>query len=396
LGKITIDQSIKFLEFGFSNYSKLSGSKSKFIINKIYYSQQNTLVVEHITMKKDPMDIKIELGEIISFIGSFYLSETTEGLEYETPLFFAAMALNEKKDKLIYAVSSHDSARNIMKGNSIEWLKNTIFEDQTSDFLLTQAKLKISKIENALREIIYHILENEKSENWFLSIDLKIYKDAYSAFKKTTNNDNKSNSKILNYTYLPQLKTIIENNWNLFEIIFDDKNKFIHFMNDLNKIRRDESHNRKITEITLKKLSDIYEFIMSCIAKMNPEIIPHYIIENWHNSLFKIVEKLNTSLPNIDEKDRNNINKTLAAMKKYNNAVSSAVKALKELICPPNKKKLHYNLLNILNDLDIILNNMIKHGENLNICGLENEFANYTFKMNELNKFQEEYLLSEL
>ena len=394
--KITIDQSIKFLEFGFSNYPKISGSKQKFTINKIYYSQQNTLVVEFISNKKNPMDIKIELGEIISFIGSFYLSNTTNDIEYEIPLFFAAMALNEKREKLIYAVSSHDSVRNLMKGNSIEWLKNTIFEDQTGDFLLTQAKLKISRIEKALREIIYHILENEKSESWFLSIDFKIYKDAFSTFKKATNNDDKSNPEILNYTYLPQLKTIIENNWNLFEIIFNDKSKFIHFMNDLNKIRRDESHNREISESTLNKLNDIYEFIMFCIAKVTPEITPNYITENWHNSLFKIVENLNKSIPNLDEKYRYNLDKTLAAMKKYNNAVNFAVKGLNELICPFNKKTLHDSLLDILSNLNTILTNMIGYGENLNVNELKKAYVVYNNKMNELNEFQKNYLLSEL
>lgn len=396
LGEITIDQSIKFLEFGFSNYSKLSNSKSKFKINRIYYSQQNTLVVEYITTKKEPVDVKVELGEIISFIGSFYLSETIEGPEYEIPMFFAAMALNENKHKLIYAVSSHDAARNIMKGNSIEWLKNTIFEDQTSDFLITQAKLKVSKIENALREIIYNILENEKSEDWYLSIDSKIFKDAYRAYKKATNNDDKSNSTILNYTYLPQLKTIIENNWNLFEIIFDDKNKFIQAMNDLNKIRRDESHNREITETILNNLREVYELIMSCIAKINPEIIPHYIIENWRNSLFNIVDKLKSAIPLIDEKDRYNINKNLTAIKTFKNAISSAVEDLEELIYPLDKKKLHCKLLLIFKDLNNILKNMIQYGEKLKPNELENEFTKYSRKMNELNKFQEEYLLSEL
>ncbi len=196
--KFTIDQSIEFLEFGFSNCLILSDSKPKFKINRIYYSQQSTLIVEYITNKKESMDVKIELGEIISFIGSFYLSETIEGPEFETPMFFAVMALNENKHKLIYAISSHDATRNIMKGNSIEWLKNTIFEDQTNDFLLTQAKLKISKIENSLRKIIYDILQNKQSKDWHQSIDSKIFKDAYKAYKKETNNDDKSNSTILN------------------------------------------------------------------------------------------------------------------------------------------------------------------------------------------------------
>jgi len=99
---------------------------------------------------------------------------------------------------------------------------------------------------------------------------------------------------------------------------------------------------------------------MSCIAKDNPEIIPQYIIENWRKSLHKIVDKLQSSIPNIDEKDRYNIHKTMSAMKKYNNAISIAVQDLEELICPLDKKKLHAKLLNIMKALDLILRNMSK------------------------------------
>ena len=39
---------------------------------------------------------------------------------------------------------------------------------------------------------------------------------------------------------------------------------------------------------------------------------------------------------------------------------------------------------------------MIQYGEKLKLNELKNEFTKYSRKMNELNKFQEEYLLSEL
>ena len=167
-------------------------------------------------------------------------------------------------------------------------------------------------------------------------------------------------------------------------------------MNDLNEIRRDESHNREITENALKKLNGIYDFLMSCIAKENPDIIPQYIIENWRNSLYKIVNKLQSAIPNIEEKDRNNLNKTMSAMKIYNNAIMIAVQNLDELICPLDKKKLHTQLSDILTEINLILTRMIEYGEKNNIKKLENEFTKYILKMEELNNFQEIYLLSEL
>ena len=39
---------------------------------------------------------------------------------------------------------------------------------------------------------------------------------------------------------------------------------------------------------------------------------------------------------------------------------------------------------------------MIQYAEELKPNELENEFTKYSSRMNELNKFQEEYLLSEL
>jgi len=393
--KFSVIESIKFLEYGFRNYSKLSNSKRNFNINRIYFSQQNALVVEYITNKIDPMDIKIELGEIISFIGSFYLSNEDNPL-YEIPNLFAATALDNNKSKLIHVVSSHSAATSIMRGNPIEWLKNSMFEDQSKENLMAQAKRTISRIEISLRETIYKILSDNYKGQWYEQIDKKIFDDAYRIYRKNTKNYDKNDSEILSYTYLPQLKAIIEDNWDSFNTIFIDKESFDNNMNQLNKIRRDESHNRPITQEQLKILNGIYQKIMSAIAKIIPEVVPQYIVDNWHNNLIKITEKLSNAIPKLEEKDRTNFEKTSNALIEYYNAIKIAVIEIKEILIPISKIDLHRKLEQILSELENILSNMIKYGAEIQIAKLENEFKKYSNKLNELNDFQKEYLYSEV
>lgn len=393
--KIPIIESIKFLEYGFKNYSKLSDSKHSYNVNRIFFSQQNALVVEYITNKTDPMDIKIELGEIISFIGSFYLSNKDD-TQYELPNLFAATALDNNKNKLIYVISSHSAATSIMRGNPIEWLKNSIFEDQSKENLMIQAKRTISRIEISLRKTIYKILSDNNKKQWCDQIDENIFNHAYKNYKKNNTSCDKNDSKILSYTYLPELKSIIEDNWEYFKTIFIGKKSFDNNMNQLNKIRRDESHNRPITQEKLKILNGIYQEMMTAIAKIIPEVVPQYIVDNWHINLIKITEKLSKAIPKLEEEDRTNFRKTLNALKEFYYAVKIAVIEIKEILIPNSKIELHRKLEKILSEMEGILSNMIKYGAEIQVPQLENEFIKYSKKLNELNDFQKEYLYSEI
>ena len=62
-------------------------------------------------------------------------------------------------------------------------------------------------------------------------------------------------------TYLLNLKSIITANWSDFLSIFSDRTLFESWINDLNAIRREEAHNRPITQAHVVSLQQIYPVV---------------------------------------------------------------------------------------------------------------------------------------
>jgi hypothetical protein len=391
--KIPVSQSLDFLKFGFDNYGKLSNSDKSFNIKNIYYSQQTTAVIEFKTKKKTPMDIKIDLGEIISFIGSFYLSDDENSSNYEVPLLFAAIAFNSNDDKLIYALSTHAAAKCIMNGDPIGWIKSTIFEDQTFEALLTQAKVKISRIEQALRKVIYNQFQTHNKWNKLLSTT--VLKDAIKIMRKKHGVESLLDEELLDYTYIPNLKDIITKNWDIFEDIYSDKDSFERDMQSLNRVRREESHNRKLTEKKLTELAEIYNTLMESISIVFPDLIPDYLLEHWRISLHKIIQKYSDSIPNLEEKYRSNIKVTLTAMVMQHNALKEAILDLKNFEAPPSRIALHSTLKNIFISMETEMDCMITCGKDGKLEKMTQSFKRLNSLYEDLNSFQTDYLLSE-
>lgn len=390
-----INDVLKKIKDGLENYDKLSQTNRKYLVKDIKYLNGETVVVSYITDKKNSMDIKIEMGEIVSFIGSFFLTETEE-LTIEIPKFIGVKAYDLDNIQVLYVVSSISSARDISEGKSVEWLKNSHFEDTTQDFIIKLVKGQISTIEKSLRKLIYSELYKKYQSDWVLKIPN--YDEIAKLYKKNTLDipPDLFSESILDYSFLPDLKVIIEKNFLDFSKYFKDKNTFIDNMNRLNKIRRDESHNREISIHQKNELEGIYYYLLENISKVDPDIVPQYIIDNWHQQLFRIINKLYQSIPNLQEADRYNYTKTMLAMEQYEKAVNIAHSDLANVLIPLNKKDIHERLNKLLNDLKSTLGNMISFGKIGNASNLEMEFAKYQKLMQEVETFERDYLFSEL
>ena len=390
-----INDVLKIIKDGLENYDKLSQTNHKYVVKDVKYLNGETVVVSYITDKKNSMDIKIEMGEIVAFIGSFFLTET-EGLLVDIPKFIGVKAYNLDNIQILYVVSSISSAKDISEGKSIEWLKNSHFEDTTQDFILKLVKGQISTIEKSLRKLIYSELYKNHQNDWIQKI-VK-YTEMVKLYKKNTADipPNLYSESILDYSFLPDLKIIIENNFSDFSKYFKDKNTFIDNMNRLNKIRRDESHNREISIQQKNELESIYNYLLENISKVDPNIVPQYIIDNWHQQLFRIINIMQKSIPSLQEEDRHNYTKTMLAMKQYWEAVDIAHSDLDNILIPLNKKDIHDRFNKLLNDLKSTLGNMISFGESVKVSDLEKKFVKYQELMQEVKDFEKHYLISEL
>ena len=189
----------------------------------------------------------------------------------------------------------------------------------------------------------------------------------YNMFKRATGDDCKTSYEILDYSFLPNLKDIILRNFEDFQNFFSNKIDFENTMKQLNEIRRDESHNRNITYSTYKELEAIYENILLKIAEVDDTIVPKYAVDNWHIQLFRIIDKMQKSIPALEENERRNHTKIFDSFRTYKKAVQFAVNDLSNVLVPLNKKELHDKLYELLKDLAKTLSEMLLCGEKFEI-----------------------------
>ena len=71
---LKIDDVLKIIKDGLENYDKFSKKNRKYTVKDVQLINGETIIVSYITDKINSMDIKIEMGKIVAFIGSFFFN----------------------------------------------------------------------------------------------------------------------------------------------------------------------------------------------------------------------------------------------------------------------------------------------------------------------------------
>jgi len=285
---MSLDQIFSFLKAGIAHEAPdQSQPHKKCRIKEIGIINDDTVICEFYPYATKSMEIKIEIGFIMSIIASFWKENPNVPQNIRN---LALRAFSDQNEELMYAISSRDTAELMCEGKSIEWLRNTIFQDNSADHRLAIAKRQISEIENAIREIVCSVLERFHGPLWWVNcVDTKTRGDARSSYIKQTGATSSDGSVLISYTYLLNLKKIITDNWSEFSFIFPDRTLFENCINDLNVIRRQEAHNRPITHAHLANLHQIYNDILRKISQHYPDVVSSYLLENWRSRISAIL-----------------------------------------------------------------------------------------------------------
>lgn len=391
---ITLDNLAEAAKLHLNTLASGVNSTKKIVVKNIDM-MNDILVATFYPISKDSMGIKIEACQIIAYLSSFF--DGKEKLGEFGITHFSVKGLDNNDDEIMYAISSKESSRFARNGQSVEWLTHTLFQDNTDENRLSQAKVKISRVEKGLRNIISHVLKNRDGIGWWSNINIRLRESAEHVYlNKYGATSLPSGNELIEYTFLPSLKKIILDNWNDFTYIFRDMNIFTNDMDRLNFIRREESHNRIISPSLIVELEEIYKRLLGSIEQEIPGTIPNYLIENWRNQLFKIFDDLSNNMEELAPEDRKDLNVMMKKFQRHRNLISEFKYKLEGLTIPPNKKKLHLYLVGIITRSIAALDNANTASKVLDIKGIENAGRDHERCMEELNDFKVKYLLSEI
>jgi hypothetical protein len=394
----SIEELLSIVRFGLENGDILAEGGKKTLVKDIcIINGGDTILVEFYAKYSRSPDVKTEIATIMS-----YLSGACKGELYQDigTNFFAVKALDANDIELMYAVCSKSTASTITAGNPFDWLKSTMFQENTSDFRMTRAKMMISDIENGLRDVICNIYSTKLGSNWW---DIKIEPKVSSSIKHTYKNQfgaTCSDGKILiNYAFTLDIKKIISADWATFRHLFQSKTEFESSIVDLNIIRREEAHNRAISEQHLIDLEKIYTFLLEQIATNNPDITFQFLLENWRFKIKNLMVRPPLSVYTIDEFNKQDLSgKCELLIKDTNHQVafwSNTVAKLKSISPPLNKKSLHLGLTSILEEFLAIQKKKLRYIEDYRFDDAIEIDSLLTTHLKKMDNFSQEFLLSE-
>ena len=169
---------------------------------------------------------------------------------------------------------------------------------------------------------------------------------------------------------------------------------------ELNSIRREEAHNRDVTDSALLKLKEIYEFMLIGITEKYPNILPHYLIDNWKTQIKEIMlDKLDSTYSDTEIFDEINpqlkLFKTITNLQELIDHIRDKELRLKSVVTPVQRKTLHNELIEVLEKYRILHEELIECGKTGIISKIENKQNEIELYKLKLEKFAEKYILQE-
>ncbi len=319
-------------------------------------SQNKSIVVSFISCFDKHMDVKAEACEIMSRLFGDFKEDCP--WYNSRPQFICAKALTFEGQELVSIISSWSAMESLCKGDSIAWLKSSIILDRTSESLLADSKLWISRLEKTIRKTITHVF-SVNGVDWWQEVDANTRKQALTAYRGQGGPETNDPSVLIEFLTLPALRVIVCNNWLHFERIFGDRIGFDNDMKRLNEIRREESHNREITWNLHQELENIYERIMEAVGRLFPGLADDFLITQWRKALAKAASSLESELQKVRNSKMTTTEEKIGTFLVYRSAVTSMYTNVQDICAPPSKFGVHAEVVNLFAAVVSSVNGML-------------------------------------
>ncbi len=383
--EFSIPEIISLLKTALQNLNIVDKEVSNFAVKKVDLLNNKTLECQFYANSNNSIDVKIEAGAVMGALHGFFKDDSFKNIQLN---YYAVRAFDKQDSELMYVISSKEVAAFVGQGNSVDWIKSSIFQENTTDYRLSVAKKQISEIENALREVIVDRLSKKHGKDWFISsVGKKLRESVISTYNNQFGIEIEEGDVLIKYTFVLQLKKIICTNWKDFSDLFPNKIRFEELILELNSIRREEAHNRNISTENLEKLKEIYEFILIGISEKYPDILPHFLIDNWKIQIKEIMlsNKLEMVFSNdeIQSETNNGLKfaKTVLNLQKLINHIKDKELKLKSVVVPVQKLTMHNEMIGVFEKYRFLHEELVE-------CGKTGVLKQVQEKQKEIEKYK--------
>ena len=347
------------------------------------HMSDRTLVVEITARSTDPLKVRGEIAGVMSGLSGLGIPELFPVLHAET---FGVRAYDAAGEELLWVVSSIEVAGFAGEGRAVEWLANSIFQDNTPAYRRSQADRIIGQIETGLRELLDHhglqrIGADYPDQLWSPS-ELSTLKGRAAAEGR-----NSADARtLLDYLFLPQLRDAIVDHHDWFDDgCLPDTGAFRDALGALNAVRRKVAHHREISSDELRDCRTIAQRCLAPVGGVHPYLIEDFLVDRWEDQVAQIVDGMRAGFNSADPPPAGSMPETqrrqiaIDALTAQRLTVNEWLASLSRLVVPPSRQQLHDAAVTALTHWQAALADLISTGSRPDLTPAQTQAASAAY-----------------
>ena len=341
---------------------------------------ERTLVVEITARSTDPITVREEIAGVMGALSGLGVPEFFPVLLAES---FGVRAYDAADEELLWVVSSIEVAGFAGDGRPVEWLANSLFQDNTPAYRRSQADRIIGQIETGLRELLDHhgirrIGAAYPNELWPPS---ELSKIKGRADAEGCNGEDART--LLDYVFLPQLRDAIVDHHDWFDDgCLPDPEAFRESLGALNTMRRKVAHHREISSDELRDCRTISRSCLAPIGGTHPHLVDDFLVDHWEDQAAQILNDMQAGVRSADppppsgsmpETQRHQL--AIDALIAQQLAVNEALSSFSRLAVPPSRHQIHDAAVAALRHWQTAIADLIATGSRQDLTATEAQTA---------------------
>ena len=355
-----------------------------------------TLVVEITARSTDPITVREEIVGVMGALSGLGIPDLFPVLHAES---FGVRAYDDAGEELLWVVSSIEVAGFAGEGRAVEWLANSLFQDNTPAYRRSQADRTIGQIETGLRELLNH----HGLQRLGAAYPNQLWPRSELSNLKGRAEDEGRNSEdartLLDYVFLPKLRDVIVDHHDWFDDgCLPDPEALEESLGALNRVRRKVAHHREISSDELRDCRAIARSCLTPIGGAHPYLIDDFLVDRWEDQAAQIVDGMRAGFNSADPPPAGSMPETqrrglaIDALTAQQLAVNEALSSLSRLIVPPLRQQIHDAAATALTRFAAALADLVEAGskQDLTTAQVQAASAVYAEALDQVSEVTEE------
>lgn len=308
-----------------------------------------TLVVQIDVASDDPVSVRGEIAGAMGALAGLDIPTLFPALRART---YGVRAFGPMGSEIMWIVSSPEAAGFAGNGNPVEWLANSLVQENTPSYRRSQADRRIGQVETTLRDLLDEHGESAAGEKYPAALWSSSELAGRRRQAMEEERDPSDPRVLLDYAFLPRLAADMTGHLSWFgDGCIPARAAFERDLSALNKVRRKVAHHREVTNADLEICESVAESVLGPIGLTHPDLAIDFLVDRWEARVSAIFAEAQRAFASavvpakgqVAESERRAA--TTRALEAQRAAIERAFGSLDAVVVPSPRVQLHRSAL---------------------------------------------------